>query len=130
MGVLAGIEVESGSVDRIRKREDAAASEVINMKADDNAGASASESTDFRELIDEKVTIEGGIDPAREQELGALLQSLPGVHSVTMAGNEVSITYEPTEITSKEMHQRMRRAGFTPGDRAIAPAVPPVNTDS
>lgn len=79
-----------------------------------------------RELMDEKVTIEGGIHPAREQELGALLQNLPGIQSVTVLGDELSITYDPTQITSKEIHERMRGAGFTPGNMAAAPAVPPV----
>jgi hypothetical protein len=90
----------------------------------ENAISDSAEAT--HEFMDEKVKIEGGINPAREHELGALLQSLAGVQSVTVAGDEVSITYEPTEITSHEMHDRMREAGFTPLENAVAPNTPPV----
>jgi hypothetical protein len=93
------------------------------MNADDPHSDSAES---MREYMDEKLTIEGGIDPAREQEIGALLQNLPGMGNVTVIGDEISITYEPTEITSKEIQERMRRAGFIPKKTAVAPSAPPV----
>jgi hypothetical protein len=92
-----------------------------------NADKSTSESEEtLREFMDEKVKIEGGIDPSREKELRTLLQDQPGVRAVSVAGDEVSITYDPTQISSKEMHGRMRSSGFTPGERAVTPSEPPV----
>ena len=97
------------------------------MNTDETADAPTSELAEaLHDFMEEKVKIEGGINPTREKDLGALLQNLQGVQSVSVAGDEVSITYDPTLITSKEMHERMRGGGFTPGDREMAPANPPV----
>jgi copper chaperone CopZ len=97
------------------------------MNTDETADTPTSDSAEaLHNFMEEQVTIEGGINPSREKNLGALLQNLQGVQSVSIAGDEVSITYDPTEITSKEMHERMRGAGFTPGERETAPADPPV----
>jgi hypothetical protein len=104
------------------------ADETEGMNVDTNsAGDSGSDTAEaFREIMDEKVKIAGGINPSREKDLGALLRDLPGVESVSVAGDEVSITYDPTKITSKEMHERMKGGGFTPEDTEIAPTDPPV----
>jgi len=80
----------------------------------------------LREFMDEKVRIEGGINPAKEHELGVLLQNLHGVQRIVVTGDDVTITYDPTQITSNEMHERMRAAGFIPEDTAVAPSVPSV----
>jgi hypothetical protein len=80
----------------------------------------------LHEFMDEKVKIQGGINPSREHELGVLLQNLPGVKSISVAGDEVAITYEPTQITSQEMHERMKGAGFVPEETAVGPSAPSV----
>jgi hypothetical protein len=94
------------------------------MNPDDPHSTSADS---MRELMDEKMKIQGGIDPSREQELGALLQSLRGVENVSVTGDDLSITYEPTQITSREIHDRLKGAGFTTGNTALAPADPPIH---
>ena len=97
------------------------------MNADQKTGELDSDSAEtIREFMDEKVKIESGINPSTEKEIDALLHDLPGVETVTVAGDEVSITYEPTQITSKEIHERMRQAGLKLGEGAIAPSDPPV----
>jgi allophanate hydrolase subunit 1 len=93
------------------------------MNADDTI--SESEET-LQEFMDEKVKIEGGINPVREKELRALLQEQPGVQAVSVAGDEVSITYDPTKINSKEIHAKMRSRSFTPGERAVTTSEPPL----
>jgi len=76
--------------------------------------------------MEEKIRIDELANPAREHELGATLQNLEGVRSVTMADRIVSIVYDPTAIAAKAIHEKIRQAAFTPGDREISTTVPPV----
>jgi hypothetical protein len=80
----------------------------------------------LQDFMDEKVRIEGGINPAREHELDALLRSLQGVQNIAVVGDDVTITYDPTQITSKELHRRMKGAGFVLEKTEVATSTPSV----
>ena len=100
------------------------------MNTDDHKTRAAESVPDsveaLQDFMDEKVRIEGGINPVREHELDALLRSLEGVQNIAVVGDDVTVTYDPTQITSKEMHERMRAAGFVPKHPAVALSVPSV----
>jgi len=102
-----------------------ARSEGVNE--DQTSADAPSDSTEtLRELMDDKARIKGGIDPAREHELDDLLRGLQGVQTVAVVGDDVTITYDPTEITAKEMHERMNGAGFVLEETETATCAPSV----
>ena len=100
-----------------------ARSEGVNEdKTSSDAPADSTEA--LRELMDDKARIKGGINPAREHELDDLLRGLQGVQAIAVTGDDVSVTYDPTQITAKEMHERMEGAGFALEETETAPSTP------
>ena len=98
-----------------------------DMNEDKTSSDAPADSTEtLRELMDDKARIKGGINPAREHELDALLRGLQGVQTVAVVGDDVTITYDPTEITAKEMHERMNGAGFVLEETETATCAPSV----
>lgn len=80
----------------------------------------------LHDFMEEEIKIDGLENAAREKDLGTALQSLDGVRNVTVSSGTVSVTYDPTAISAKEIHARIRQEGFTPGEREIAPSAPPI----
>lgn len=76
--------------------------------------------------MEEKIKVDELVNPAREHELGAVLQNLDGVRNVTMADRTVSIVYDPTAISAKAIQEKIQQAGFTPGKHEISATEPPV----
>ena len=87
---------------------------------------SPSSADDLHDFMEEEIKIDGLENAAREKDLSTALQNLDGVRNVTIASGKVSITYDPTAISAKEIHAHIRQAGFTPGAREIAPSAPPI----
>ena len=76
------------------------------------------------DYIDAKMLIEGMSTPADEQKLTSTLNELRGVRTVTIAGANVTVEYDPVEVSKHEIGEVITRMGFKVVDVETAAASP------
>lgn len=76
------------------------------------------------DYLDTKMIVEGLASPADEQKLNSALNRLSGVRAVNIAGANVSVEYDPIEVSKHEIGEVITRMGFKVVDVETAAASP------
>lgn len=76
------------------------------------------------DCIDAKISIEGLSTPADEQKLTSSLNELRGVRAVVIGGANVTVEYDPIEVSKREIGEAIALLGFKIADVETAAASP------
>jgi len=66
----------------------------------------------LREFVDIEFTVTGLTDATKVGTFSSLLQSVDALTNISIIGEKVSFSYEPTSIVRAEIIQIVRKAGF------------------
>jgi copper chaperone CopZ len=88
--------------------------------------SSASTPRELQVLLDLDLTIKGLSSAVDQQRLESALVDVPGIDSVRVAENKVTIRYHPQKLTKAKLSESIAAAGFSIAESTSAPPTPPV----
>ena len=76
------------------------------------------------DYMDAKIAVEGLGTPADEEKLNSALNQLRGVRAVNISGANVTVEYDPIEVSKHEIGEAIALLGFKVVDVETAAASP------
>jgi copper chaperone CopZ len=113
--------VGGGCADRIGFLQPTSGSQPICVCMSSDSTSAVQPPHDY---MDAMMTVEGLSTSADEEKLTSTLNELRGVRTVTIAGANVSVEYDPVEVSKHEIGETLALLGFKVVDVETAAASP------